>query len=330
MAEQIKTFKDIQDAIIRRGKIADNTVNRNDLKEKINSAHLKLCFSKSYRWSGMTRDLVLKAKYTTGTISVTNGSHAITGSSTVWTEQLHLRWKIKIGSNPVPYSIVRVAGNTSATIEPAYTGDTASGVSYTLYKDEYGLYPDLQNIRKLYIPGAVNQGSVYPRSPDYIDDLRYKKPFLAGVPKHYTINGKNVYHAKTMANWLMGIDFFEDPIDTDNPRQKNLILYPCILSEDKIAKIRYSRIPPVMGLDAAEPLVPYENRMILVLDVIREHFLQNRDARTRSMWDSEYKDYLKEMSSDIENYDDELIFMPDRSTHRKYPYYYEDNDVDRW
>ena len=328
MAEQIKTFLDIQDAIMRRAKLADNTTIRTDLKEKINSSHLKLCFSKSYRWSGVTRDLILKAKYTTGTITATNASHSITGASTVWTEQKHLRWKMKIGSNPIPYTVMKVGSNTTAVIEPAFTGTTASSLAYVMYKDEYGLFPDLQNIRKMYIPGVNKQ--LYPRSPDYIDSIRYQKPFLGGTPSMYTINGLNVYHQKTWDNFLFGWDFYEDPIDTETPRNKNLILYPAIFTTDRIAKVRYSRMPPVLGLDADEPLVPYENRMILVLDVLKEHFLQNRDIQTKREWESDYNSYLKEMSSDIENYDDELEFIPDRSTNRKYPHYFEDNDSDRW
>ena len=326
----IETFKDIQDAIIRRAKIADNAENRTDLKEKINSSHLKLCFSNKYWWSGQTRDLVLKAKYTTGTIAVTNGSHAVTGTGTTWTEELHLRWKMKIGSDPTPYTVTAVTGTGALCINPAYQGSTASGVSYALYNDEYGLFPDCQDVRKLYIPGQPNIGRIYPRGPDYIDELRNAKPFLGGNPRHYTVNGKNVYHQKTMANWMIGVDFFEDAIDTDQPKQKNLIIYPAMLTADKVAKVRYTVRPAELVNDGDIPLVPLENRMVLVLDVLKDHFIQNRDARTKGMWEKEYNGYLREMTSDIENYDDETQFLPDRSTHRKFPYFYEDNDVDRW
>jgi len=312
--QQIKTFKDIQDAIITRAKLKDDTSLRNELKQKINEAQKALACEKPYSWSGESRPLVLKAKYATGTIAVTNGSHTITGTSTVWTELAHLNWKIKIGSQASPYTVKYVASNTSINIDPAFEGDTASGVSYTLYKDEYGLYPDCHELRKFQIPSY--RRVIYPRGIDYVDDHRAQRPFLGGLPHMYSRHGKGVYHQKTWATFLLGTDFWEDLVTTDYPRNKMLVIYPAIFNEDRNAILRYTRVPPAMSEDAEEPLIPVEWRRILMLKVLKEQFLQNRDVATKREWEREYDALHKEMLSDIENTDEDTIFQVSRENNR--------------
>ena len=97
--QEIRTFLEIQNAIIRRAKLDGNKTDIvNDVKEKINTFYQHLSFKKAYRWSGETRSLKLRAKYETGTIAVTKGSDELVGTSTVWTEFAHLFLHMKIGS----------------------------------------------------------------------------------------------------------------------------------------------------------------------------------------------------------------------------------------
>lgn len=78
------------------------------------------------------------ADYSTGTVSVTNGSTAVTGSSTVWTTttnaQLESRWiqfAQPTGDN-LWYQVQSVNSNTSITLYQPYQGVTVSGGAYTL------------------------------------------------------------------------------------------------------------------------------------------------------------------------------------------------------
>jgi hypothetical protein len=78
------------------------------------------------------------ADYSTGTVTLTNGSTAVTGSSTVWTpttnSQLESRW-IQIaqtaGDN-LWYQVQSVNSATSLTLYQPYQGINVSGGSYTL------------------------------------------------------------------------------------------------------------------------------------------------------------------------------------------------------
>jgi hypothetical protein len=73
------------------------------------------------------------ANYSTGTISVTNNSATVTGSSTVWntTTNAETGEYIQLPDSKW-YKIVSISSDTSLTIETAYRGSTASGQSYVI------------------------------------------------------------------------------------------------------------------------------------------------------------------------------------------------------
>lgn len=81
------------------------------------------------------------ALYNTGTVTVVNGSADIVGDSTVWTSAMVGR-KIRIDDAQAYYRIKTVTDATHITLETVYQGDSDTGLSYDLYKDEYRLAPD--------------------------------------------------------------------------------------------------------------------------------------------------------------------------------------------
>src|SRR3990167_8461348 len=111
MAKEAKTFKDLIDIVIERGRLDDNSATRTILKEKLNTIQQDLAFAESYKWSGRTDKLNLEAKYITGTVSVTSASYIVTGTSTVWT-RFHEGWKFRITGGDTIYEVKYV--DTSA------------------------------------------------------------------------------------------------------------------------------------------------------------------------------------------------------------------------
>jgi hypothetical protein len=310
--EEIRTCLDMQNAIIRRAKPEDTTAGRADIKEKLNTAYQFVAFEKPYSWSGKSYPLRLRAKYTTGTITVTEGSDQITGASTVWTQNAHEGSKIRISGSNVPYKILRVGSTTTITMSAPWTGSTASSVSYSIYKDEYGLYPDCQAVRKVMIPGLISRYQPIQCGPTEMDDLRLRYPFREGTPRRFTQWGMNNYNEKTWATFNLGTDFWEDDYGVE--KNSNLIVWPGTLTTDTIATVRYTAIPPGMDADDDEPLLPFHVRPRLVYHVLKEHFTQQRDKITRAMWKSENEDYKKLMAGDIESTDEELVLTVDRRT----------------
>lgn len=312
--QEIRTFLDIQDAIIDRAKIEDTTANRDQLKEKINTKYQEIVYSEPYSWSGDTRPLLLPVKYSTGTITATNASDIITGSSTVWSENSHRYLKMHISGSNVPYKILRVASTTSITLEQQWRGSTTSGLSYSIFQDEFGLFPDCQDVRVLWIPGLLGRRQPLPIGPTEMDQYRSRSPLAGGVPQKYTVWGSSHYRSKTWAEFNIGTDFWEDSFD-NAARNKSLILWPSIREQDYWAMIRYTKVAYPMNEDTDEPIIPVENRAVLVYGVLIEHFLQNRDIPTKREWENEYVRYTRKMAGDIETTDDELLLKVD---HRPY------------
>ncbi|WP_051356385.1 tail fiber domain-containing protein [Azorhizobium doebereinerae] len=109
-------------------------------------------------------------KYTAGSVAVTNGSSTVTGTATAWV------------TNGIDYSVLAghdiVIGNfiakitavnsngTQLTIVPAYTGATAAGLAYAIYRTSYLQTPAVM--------GAVQSvlakgGSTAPLAALYVD-----------------------------------------------------------------------------------------------------------------------------------------------------------------
>jgi hypothetical protein len=74
-----------------------------------------------------------EADYTTGTITVTNGSQAVTGSSTVFTANMVGRWlQVTDGTDENFYRVSAFTSSTSITLENYYQGTSGSGKAYRI------------------------------------------------------------------------------------------------------------------------------------------------------------------------------------------------------
>lgn len=70
------------------------------------------------------------ANYSTGTISVTNGSRTVTGSGTTWNTLVDAGMLMQRGNERV-YVIESIDSTTQVTLRDAYEGATGAGASYT-------------------------------------------------------------------------------------------------------------------------------------------------------------------------------------------------------
>lgn len=119
--------------------------------------------------------------YTTGTISVTNGSATVTGSGTSWSTTTNaevgeyiqlpdLKW----------YRIVSIASNTSLTIEVSYYGSTASGQSYTI--SPWGV-----------VQGRFNSGGTSPASESVANLVKPTPDFIENhINRIWTLKGNSL------------------------------------------------------------------------------------------------------------------------------------------
>jgi len=149
---QLTTFSDLYGDLISRvrensGTTAATTV----AKRYVNIANqdIYLLGAEKMPWAERRATITTHERYTTGTLTATRGSTAITGSATAWNTAnadgaLNMRagGRITIAGQQDVYTVVSVASDTAAVITPAFIGDTASGLSYAYFEDEYSLASD--------------------------------------------------------------------------------------------------------------------------------------------------------------------------------------------
>lgn len=326
--KEIRTFLDLQNAIIGRAKAEDKTSVRDSIKEKINTAYQFVGFEEPYRWSGITTPLTLPAKYTTGTAALVNGSDLVTGTSTSWTQFLHEGNKFYVTGVNRAFKILRVSESDQViTLDTPWTGESNATATYTIFKDEYGLFPDFKGLRRVSLPGQISYRQPTPCGPNEMDYFRSSNTFRGGLPVRYTISGYNTYTSKTWTTFNINTDFWEDDFGSV-PRNHNLILWPCMPTASAVAMVRYTKLMDPMVNDTDEPIMPYEVRPRLVYEVLIDHFITNRDSATKREWKEKRDELKRMMAAEIETTDDELILTIDRGRYSRFPSYGLDNFTD--
>lgn len=99
-----------------------------------------------WQWARREGHLTIRGPYSTGTVAVVVRSSTITGSSTAWNTNDAQSVKNVLPGDRFTctglqgsWKISAVGSDTSATLEAGFPGDTASGLSYTMDRDEYDL-----------------------------------------------------------------------------------------------------------------------------------------------------------------------------------------------
>lgn len=104
-------------------------------------------------WSGLRKQGVwtIPDAYSTGTVSVTQGSTTITGSGTTWTSAMEGR-QIRVNNQSPILTITDVASATSLTTDLAYPLATATGQSYQILQNYVTAPTDLKYLLSVLDP----------------------------------------------------------------------------------------------------------------------------------------------------------------------------------
>lgn len=75
------------------------------------------------------------AQYTTGTVSVTNGSSTVTGTGTAFTTNVTAGDSFKVAAGLVTYTVASVTDNTHLVLTANYAEASGSGLNYQIARD---------------------------------------------------------------------------------------------------------------------------------------------------------------------------------------------------
>ncbi len=208
------TFLDLQNQVVS----ISNVQQAQDLvKKSLNIALMRV--AEYFEWPFYiinTGVVSTAAPYSIGTVTVVNGSDAIIGVGTVWTNAMVGR-KIRVGNGQPYYRIKSVDSTTAITLATQFQGTSSAANTYTIYKDEYRLASDVDTYKTVVqIQNAIAMASVPPARFDKF----FPSPYSYSDPTMEIMEGTNldVYTTGTVSTvvnttTITGIGTFWDTVE---------------------------------------------------------------------------------------------------------------------
>lgn len=136
-----------------------------------------------YDWTRLIVEGSLQtvAIYETGTLALTNGSTAVTGTGTTFTTAMTGR-KLRVVGRNESYTFTRT-GDTTGTLDRVYEGETNDELSYKIFQNVYETGATVERVESLRHPRA--QRDLDQVSREYLDDIDPAR-ILQGDPCRFT------------------------------------------------------------------------------------------------------------------------------------------------
>lgn len=277
-------FEDIYTAILEMLKIqSSDTTTVNRIKRDINIAYEDIIAYRNWWWNRSVTTLQLPAVIESGTITVTSGSTSITFSSAPTPSVANYKMKFA-GSNEVYTIATHTALSTSATLNIAYIGDTASGVTYTLWKDYVQLPTDCKEtfiVQHAYLD--------QPMEAVGLSDFRRlvkQDPDREGVPLYYTTD------------------------DFDSSGKRKLRYWPAVSDVKINLDVDYMMNITPLEADGDEPSMPINDRTVLFYYACSSAWGRERNDEQSAKYFNLGEKKKAEMASKIEDSKDMPVLRP--------------------
>lgn len=271
------------------------TATENQAKRYINIGLMDMHIGNGERfpWAERSAKIVTQNDYSTGTVSISQGSTTLTGSSTAWNtanafsvNNTRAGGKLVLNSGTEVYQVSSVDSDTQITLDSAFTQSDLSGDSYLYFEDEYALAADF--LRPL--------------------DMRF-------FDQNQTIEliGRTEFRRRYVRNHTVGKPIAATIVDRDfssntTPVRKVMFHKP----PDDFYTIPYSYVTSYLAVtsggseqtqlssDTDEPIVPLQYRHAIVFHALYHWYRDKKDdTRGREVKD-EYTDLMLRIMNDHE------------------------------
>lgn len=176
------------------GSSGQDPSNKTRAFRRLNSIKADIISRFGGRWPAQYKEgwLTLQPIYNTGTITVTQGSTDVTGVGTSWLWPTNSIPVVMVGAKILMpdgsyYKIAQVISATELTLTTSYAGPSTSGATYSVWRDEYKVFPDVHSIG-----GFLDyqfQGLMTETWPRNMKDS-YPYPVNTEIPTVYTVIGR--------------------------------------------------------------------------------------------------------------------------------------------
>lgn len=299
MAYKVTDFADIYTMVMEEMQLqSTDTTELNRIKRDINAIYLdEVCSFKRWMWLSGSTDVKQKAYYTAGTASVIPDDTTVT-LSTAPSVTLGSFAGYQYASDTFDeiYTISsHTAGSTTVTLSSPYNGTLNTAMAFKIWTDTIAMPTDFREV--------VEVNHDYHTSPMTGMGLQEFRRTVARDPR---AEGRPVCHV---------IYDYSDPTpltgETETDRYRVMKVYPSLLDMATTIHVDYIREVAALDLDGDEPLMPVEDRMVLVYGALSRawHRKRNPEASVQN-WQL-FQNKLTRMAGKIEDGFDKPQLTPD-------------------
>lgn len=292
----LTTFEDILNAVLEELKIPDSDLTEvNRLKRDINMCYVnQVAPAKRWTWLTGFTSKNIPVTYADGTVSVTPGSATITFSTAPAASKAG--YLFAVDSFSEIYTIAtHTANTTTATLTAVYNGALGSGLTFKIWTDVVGLPTDCRETIEVY-----HDYHGEPMKPLGLQDMRRR---IAISPRQ---DGRPAYYST--------YDHFDPSsgdAETESDRYRLMRIYPSVSTLPTTLHIDYVKEVSPLELDDDEPLMPIEDRIVLVYGALARAWKRMGDPQSAAESLRDYENKLALMMGRVEDTQDKPQFTPD-------------------
>lgn len=283
---EIRDLEDITTAVIEELGIDPNDeVEKRRIKRDVNSIYLhEVVPFKRWLWLAGFIQKEHKGYFNTGTVSVTLDSTTATLTNAPNTSKVNFFFAVE-GYEEIYKVAAHTATTTTITLSSPYTGTTTATATFRIWTDEIGLPTNCKE--------TVTVFHAFDKRP-----LEAK-----GLQKFLKEQGEQP-RAELRPQCYTTYDYFDpstDDEETESDRYRVLRVHPAQYLTSTTLNIQYVKEATPLELDGDEPLLPMEDRMVLVYGARARAWRRKRNPEESASNEQLFRAKLDRMASKIED-----------------------------
>ena len=235
-----------------------------EVQQAVNDALLEICQFHNWNFLIDRYDIGLANAYSTGTVSVTNGSTLVLGQGTAWDNVNWFNKKILISGSNTEKEIFTFIGTSSCNLRYPWNAPTQTNVGYTIYQDEYPV--PMQSGRDIMVINPLLRYRLIKLDRYSAEDRTVFARFTFGIrPTHYSDGGTDqtslvaVIGGSQLASDLVGSQVATSP--TYN--WSRLKVWPPVSTQQDLILL-YHKTPFSLLNDTDQTVLPNEFEEVLI------------------------------------------------------------------
>jgi hypothetical protein len=302
MAYEIRDFDDIIDMVMEELKYqSTDTTALNRIKRDINAIYLdEVIPFKRWNWLHGHTQVQHKAYYNSGTATVTPESTTVTLSvAPTAGSGSRAGYLFSVDGFDEIYTIsTHTAGSTTVVLSSQYNGALSTTATFKIWADSIALPTNLKETVEIW-------QDFYRSTMEALGPQEFRKrvrmsPKSASKPEYYS-------------TW----DYEFSGTETEAARYRLLKIHPSMISDTITLHVDYVKEASPLDLDADEPLMPYEDRIVLVYGALSRAWARERNPEEALRNERLFKEKLDRMAGKVEDGFDKPQLTPDNLYVRK-------------